>query len=128
MGSDKVEVKNHQIDGMNQVFKLLAVTEGQAGESAIEQAHGKVLAFNVAGADKVTVGITLADNLACAGANRGRIAAFGVGQVAGIAQPKLGRRKSLLHLFFERLNFLPRHRWFGYRSQKSYAGGDPSCC
>jgi len=84
VGADEVEMENHEIDGMNKVFKLLAVTERQAGKSAIEQAHGKVLAFHVAGADKVAVWIAISDMDSKARANCGRIAAFRVIQVSGI--------------------------------------------
>ena len=48
---NEVEMKQHEIDGVNQIFKLLGITERQPCESAIEQAHGKILPLHEAGAD-----------------------------------------------------------------------------
>lgn len=65
---NEVVMKDHQIDGVNQVFKLLAVAEREPSDPAIEQANGQVRAFNVAGADSAWFRIAATNNFACASA------------------------------------------------------------
>lgn len=100
MGLDEVEMKNHQVNGVHEVFKLLGITERETGKTAIEKTHGKVLPLHVAGGNQIRVWIAVADMDSKAGANRRRIASFGVVQIPWIGV--------LLHLLGEINTFAQR--------------------